>query len=96
MAIIPESIDELKLEIKSLIINTLNIPDVKPEDVDDSAPLFADDNVLGVDSIDALEIIMEIQRKYDVRIDDRNLARTILESINTIAEFIMKEGKKKA
>ncbi len=85
---------ELKLEIKELIITTLNITDVNPEDVIDNEPLFAPDNVLGLDSIDALEIIMALQRKYDVRIDDQNLARFILTSIDTIAEFITKEMAK--
>ncbi len=95
MTINPESVDELKYEIKGLIIETLNITDVNPEDVDSSTPLFADNNILGVDSIDALEIIMEIQRKYDVRIDDQNLAHSVLESIDTIAEFLIKEKEKK-
>ncbi|HPT04726.1 MAG TPA: phosphopantetheine-binding protein [Bacteroidales bacterium] len=88
----PENSTPLKVEIKQLIIDTLKIQDVKPEDVPDDAPLFGTDNVLGLDSIDALEIIMALQRKYNVRMDDQNLARFILTSINTIAEFIEKES----
>jgi len=84
-------IANLKLEIKNLIIEALNIQHVKPEDIDTSAPLFARDNVLGLDSIDAIEIVMAVQRKYDVRIGDQNLARTVLESIDTIADFIIRE-----
>ena len=84
-------IANLKLEIKNLIIEALNIQHVKPEDIDTSAPLFARDNVLGLDSIDAIEIVMAVQRKYDVRIGDQNLARTVLESIDTIADFIKRE-----
>jgi acyl carrier protein len=87
--------DQLKYEIKQLIIDTLNIKDVKPEDVPDDKPLFADDNVLGLDSIDGIEIIMAVQRKYDVRLDDQNLARVILDSINSIADFVGKEQEKK-
>ncbi len=90
----PNTIEELKNEIKSLIMETLNITDVDPEDVDTSAPLFADDNIMGVDSIDALEIIMGVQRKFDVRIDDQNLGRAVLESIDTIAAFVMQEREK--
>ncbi len=82
---------ELKLEIKQLILETLNINDVQPEDIVDEAPLFAEDNVIGLDSIDAIEIIMAVQRKYNVKMDDQNIARTILTSIDTIAEFITKE-----
>ncbi|MCK9617251.1 MAG: phosphopantetheine-binding protein [Lentimicrobiaceae bacterium] len=81
----------LKLEIKQLIIDTLKIPDVLPEQVQEDISLFSSDNLLGLDSIDALEIIMALQRKYGVRLDDQNLARFILTSINTITEFVEKE-----
>jgi acyl carrier protein len=85
---------ELKEEIKVLILESLNIPDVNPEDIADDASLFEDEN-LGLDSIDGLEIVMALQEKYGVRIDDQNQARFILKSINTIAEFIAKELSKK-
>ena len=80
---------DLKLELKILIIETLNIQDVKPEDVNNTIPLFSGDNAIGLDSIDALEIIMAIQFKYKVRIDDQNLARVVLQSIDSIADFIL-------
>jgi len=82
---------ELKTEIKELIIETLNIKNVKPEDINNEAPLFARDNVLGLDSIDGIELIMAVQKRYNVRIGDQNLARSVLESIDTVAEFVMKE-----
>ena len=85
---------ELKEEIKVLILESLNIPDVTPEDIADDASLFEDEN-LGLDSIDGLEIVMALQEKYGVRIDDQNQARFILKSIDTIAEFIAKELSKK-
>lgn len=81
---------ELKQEIKELIIESLNIPDVNPEDIGDDVSLFEDEE-LGLDSIDGLEIVMALQEKYGVRIDDQNQARFILKSINTIAEFLSKE-----
>jgi acyl carrier protein len=87
--------EELRHEIKQLIIDTLNIKDVTPGDVPNDAPLFAENNPMGLDSIDGIEIIMAVQRKYDVRIDDQNLSRFILESINTIADFVVKEQEKK-
>ena len=85
---------ELKQEIKVLILESLNIPDVTPVDIEDDASLFEDEN-LGLDSIDGLEIVMALQEKYGVRIDDQNQARFILKSINTIAEFIARELSKK-
>jgi acyl carrier protein len=79
---------DLKLEIKKLIMNTLAINDVDPNEVDDEKPLFGGDNALTLDSVDAIEIIMAIQRNYGVRIADQNLAREVVRSINSIAQFI--------
>jgi acyl carrier protein len=79
---------ELKSEIKILIMETLNITDVAKEDVEEDAPLFGKDNALGLDSIDALEIVMALQEKYGVRIDDKNQSRFVLQSIDAIADFI--------
>lgn len=81
----------LKKEIKEVILQALNIKNIKPEDIQNDAPLFAKDNILGLDSIDAIELIMAVQRHFDVRIADQNLARHILESIDTIADFLIKE-----
>lgn len=83
--------EELKYEIKTLILDTLKINDVQPEDIQDDEPLFGAGNTIGLDSIDAIEIIMALQKKYDVRLDDQNLARVILTSVNTIAGFISGE-----
>jgi acyl carrier protein len=85
---------ELKLEIKKLIMETLNITDIDPENVDDEKPLFGSDNALTLDSVDAIEIIMALQRTYGVRIADQSLARYVIRSINSIAEFIITEQEK--
>ncbi|MDD3876971.1 MAG: phosphopantetheine-binding protein [Bacteroidales bacterium] len=86
--------DKLNLEIKQLILDTLKIPDIKPEEINDSVPLFSPENVLQLDSIDSLEIVIALQQKYEVRIDDQNLARSVLQSINSIADFIVNEKNK--
>ena len=80
--------EDLKLEIKKLIMTTLAIDDVNPDDVDDEKPLFGGDNALTLDSVDAIEIIMAIQRNYGIRIADQNLAREVVRSVNSIAQFI--------
>ena len=85
---------ELKFEIKKLIMETLNIIDIDPENVDDEKPLFGSDNALTLDSVDAIEIIMALQRTYGVRIADQSLARYVIRSINSIAEFILSEQEK--
>jgi acyl carrier protein len=86
---------ELKLEIKKLILDSLKLPDVKPEEIKDSESLFEGGNVIQIDSVDALEIVMALQRKYGVHIDDKNPGRFIIKSVDTIAEFIAKEQEKK-
>ncbi len=84
-------IEALKLEIKELILETLKITDVSVSDIIDDAPLFGEGNTIGLDSIDSIEIVMALQRKYEVRLDDQNSARFVLQSINTIADFLIKE-----
>ena len=91
---VTEPTQALKFEIKELILETLGITDVKLEEIDDEKPLFGSDNALTLDSVDGLEIIMALQRKYQVRIGDQNLARSIILSINSIADFITKEKTK--
>lgn len=86
---------ELKLEIKKLIIDALKISDVRPEQIDDDASLFEDNPPLRLDSVDALEIVVTLQRTYAVHLDDRNQSRFIIRSINSIAEFIAREQAKK-
>jgi len=87
----PES---LKLEIKNLIMDTLGITDVDPATIDDDKPLFGGDNALTLDSVDAIEIIMAIQRQYGFRISDQNLAREVIRSVDSIAGFITLERSK--
>jgi len=83
--------DDLKLEIKKLIMGTLAITDINPDDVDNEKPLFGGDNALTLDSVDAIEIIMAIQRTYGLRIADQSLAREVVRSINSIAHFITEQ-----
>ncbi|MCX6281314.1 MAG: phosphopantetheine-binding protein [Bacteroidetes bacterium] len=87
---------ELKTEIKNLIMETLGISGITPDEIDDEEPLFGGGNALTLDSVDALEIIMAIQRKYKLRIADQNLARSVIKSINSIAEFLVTEQEKQS
>ena len=86
--------EELRTEIKNLIMETLGITGLKPEDINNDKQLFGGENTLTLDSVDALEIIMAIQRKYNLRIADQNLARSVIYSINSIAEFLVSEREK--
>jgi acyl carrier protein len=90
----PVASPELKMEIKKLILETLKISDVKPEDIDDATSLFENNPVVQLDSVDALEIVMALQRAYGVHIDDQNIGRFIIKSVDSIAEFVAKEKAK--
>lgn len=79
---------DLKLQIKEMIVATLNLTDVNPADILDDQPLFSGENVITLDSIDGIELIMAIQRQFNVRLDDQNLARNILNTVEAMAEFI--------
>jgi acyl carrier protein len=82
--------EQLINELKELIIEGLHLEDVKPENIELDAPLFGDG--LGLDSIDALEISVLLDRKYGVKIssgDDRN--PEIYASLQALADFVAAE-----
>ena len=81
--------EELKQEVKQLVIDALRLEDVKPEDLSDTDPLFGNEE-LGLDSVDAVELVVAIQRRYGARIADQNLAREVLASVETITAFVAK------
>lgn len=80
---------DLKYELKKQIIEELNLEDIKPEDIDDDAPLFGDG--LGLDSIDALELVVLMEKYHGVKILDEAVGKKVLASINTMAEYILEE-----
>jgi acyl carrier protein len=77
--------DTLRLRIKEMLVQSLRLP-YRPSDIGDADPLFG--GGLGLDSIDALEIVLSIERTFGVRVDDEQIAKRVLQSVNTIAEFI--------
>lgn len=87
---------ELKLEVKNLILNTLSLNDINPEDIDNEKPIFGGGNALTLDSVDAIEIIMAIQREYGFRIADQQIAREVIRSVNSIAKFISDQRNQSA
>ena len=86
------NMQELKLDLKKHIIEELNLEDIKPEDIIDDAPLFGDG--LGLDSIDALELVVLLEKYYGVKILDETVGKKVLASINSMAEFIVEENTK--
>jgi acyl carrier protein len=83
---------ELTEKLKKEIIEELNLEDIKPEDIDVDAPLFGEG--LGLDSIDALELIVLLEKNYGIKIEDPKEGRKIFTSVRTMADFILEHQKK--
>jgi acyl carrier protein len=88
------TLPEIKLEIKKLIIDTLNMKTINPETIKDDVPLLSGDNVITIDSIDVIEVVVAIQKRFLVRMDDQNLVRHIVNTVDTMAEFVYAQQQK--
>ena len=83
---------ELVNEIKELIITSLNLEDMKPSDIDENAPLFNDG--LGLDSVDALELGLAVQKKYGLVLDSKSAnLKEIFFSVSSLAQYIYENRK---
>jgi acyl carrier protein len=85
--------DTLKTEIKEAIVRSLRLP-MTPEEIGDSVPLFGDG--LGLDSIDVLELVLEIERVFGASITDEDTGKEVLHNVDTIAEFITAQRLEKS
>ena len=78
--------DTLKTEIKEAIVRALRLP-MAPGDIQDDVPLFGPDG-LGLDSIDVLELVLELERSFGVKITDEATGARVLRSVDVIASYI--------
>lgn len=78
--------EALKQQLKSQIIQFLNLTDLKTEDIKDDEPLFGEG--LGLDSIDSLELIVLLKREYGITIQDPKEGRKALTDVNTMADYV--------
>ncbi|MBO7098536.1 MAG: acyl carrier protein [Bacteroidaceae bacterium] len=85
--------DELILELKEEIIRVLNLEDITPEDIDSKAPLFGAGG-LGLDSIDALELIVLLEKRYGIRLASAAEGKTIFTSVENIAKYVSENRKR--
>ena len=85
--------EELILELKKCMIEALNLEEMTPDDIDADATLFGEDG-LGLDSIDALELIVLLEKRYGIRLASPAEGKTIFKSVSTIAEFVNENRKK--
>jgi len=78
--------ENLEQKLKEQVIEALNLEDITPDDIENSEPLFGEG--LGLDSIDALELIVLLEREYNIKMEDASLGKKVLKSIDTMAEYI--------
>ena len=83
--------EKLIQELKEHLIEELNLEEITAEDIDAEAPLFGEG--LGLDSIDALEIILILERYYGVKLTNSSDAKHVFYSVKTLAEYIQKNRK---
>jgi acyl carrier protein len=79
--------DELKRSLKTLLVEGLKLETVRPEDIQDSEPIFIEG--LGLDSIDALELVVLIEERFGVSIPDEEVGKLAFASIDALADFIL-------
>lgn len=76
----------LKQKLKTVIVEDLSLEDVSPEDIADDAPLFGEG--LGLDSLDAVELVVLLQRHFSIQIKDLEQGRKIFENLDTLAKYV--------
>ena len=84
--------EQLILEVKEKVIKAVNLVDLNPEDIDEQAPIFGEG--LGLDSIDALEFILLLERDYGIKLKNPAEGKQIFKSIATMADYIEKNRTK--
>ena len=84
--------EDLITTLKQQMIEVLNLEEMTPEDIDTDAPLFGEG--LGLDSIDALELIVLLEKKYGIKLENSAEGKSIFKNVRTIAEYVSEQRKK--
>ncbi|MBU4561683.1 phosphopantetheine-binding protein [bacterium] len=80
--------EDLQSKIKELIVKRLKL-EIKPEEIDSTAPLFG--TGLGLDSIDALELVVGLEQEFGIKVKDEEVGKEIFASVNTLVEYVKKK-----
>jgi acyl carrier protein len=83
---------EIRAKLKELLVTSLSLEDVKPADIKDDEILFGEG--LGLDSLDAVEIVVLLQRNFGLDVKDMNEGKKIFYSVDTLARYVLENRKK--
>ena len=86
-------LDSLEQELSEMIIETCRVTDPDLDAVTPDAPLIGPESPYGLDSLDAVEVVVAVQRRYNVRIEAQETSREVLRSLKTLASFIRSQQK---
>lgn len=86
-----QQLSEIRAKLKELLVSNLNLEGVTPDQIEDDKPLFGEG--LGLDSLDAVEIVVILQRNFGVEVKDMEKGREVFRSVNTLANYIIESKK---
>ncbi len=86
-----KNLEDIKKELKELLVESLSLEEIEPDDIGDNDPLFDDEGV-GLDSLDGVEVVVMLQRHYGLDVKDMQKGREIFQSINTLADYVVKNA----
>ena len=87
-----QSLAEIRKKLKELLVSSLSLEDIKPEDIKDDEILFGEG--LGLDSLDAVEIVVLLQRNFGLEVKDMSQGKKIFYSVDTLVNYIYENQKK--
>lgn len=88
----PRTLEEIKEELRRLVVENLSREDLKPEDIKDDTELFG--GGVGLDSLDGVEVVVLLRRRYGLDVKAMQKAREIFQSINTLAPYVLAHATK--